>query len=180
MGPGWVGDPNYDTGVNQKYVSYNDGTGNGLDFGQYFPDYTPQMQVIASPTVLRWTAPGAGTVTVNVTFEAVCTQAGNYQTVSPYAHDPEVEVFQNATLVNASSASEMDAYTNTHNYTGTLTVAPGDTFDFVGFGSTVSTLTSNVAISGTITFTPVPEPSSIALLVCGLAALLAYAWRKRR
>jgi hypothetical protein len=32
----------------------------------------------------------------------------------------------------------------------------------------------------TVTFIPIPEPSSLALLGCGLFGLLAYAWRKRK
>ncbi len=143
-------------------------------YGYYFAPNEPTMQIAAQPAAIRWTAPGAGTVTLNVTFEAVGTGTTGYT----YS-EPESEIFQNATVVDP--ATQMKSYQATHNYTGTLTVAAGDKLDFAGLGSVPSsTWTPAVSISGTIDFVPSPEPSSIVLLVCGLAGLLAYAWRKRR
>jgi len=159
------------------YVGYQT-TSDATKYGYYFNLDEPTMQIATQPAAIRWTAPAAGTVTLNVTFEAVCTSSANYT----YSK-PQSEIFQvsgaNTTVVDPLTS--MAAYQATHNYTGTVTVAAGDTFDFAGIGVTPSsTWTPAVSISGTIDYSPAPEPSSAALLVCGLAGLLAYAWSKRR
>ncbi len=145
------------------YVGYQYNTINQSKNGYYYNLDEPTMQIAYQPAAIRWTAPAAGTVTLNVTYEAVCTYSGNYS----YSL-PQSEIFQvsggNTTIVDP--ATTMAAYQATHNYTGTLTVAAGDTFDFAGIGVTPSSSwTPAVSISGTIDFAagtgPVHNPGDV-------------------
>ena len=52
-------------------------------------------------------------------------------------------------------------------------------FNFYG-GNAANGNTGGVGIIEAQAFAPTPEPSSLVLLACGLIALLAYAWRKRK
>jgi hypothetical protein len=125
---------------------------------------------------ITWTAPAAGTVTLDVTYEATQASPNNYA-----VSDPESEVFQNSTVVSPLTA--MTSYQATSIITNVLTVAQGDVLTFMGVQTNPGGINadgSNCSISGTIDFAPVPEPSSAVLLVCGMAGLLTYAWRKRR
>lgn len=76
---------------------------------------------------------------------------------------------------------------------GNLTANYGSTFAVTFADGTPFTEVSNVwtcesgarswtytESTGVLNFVAVPEPSSLVLLVCGLAGLLAYAWRKRK
>jgi hypothetical protein len=56
-----------------------------------------------------------------------------------------------------------------------------DTGRLNGGGNMPARYIDNIALaSAGVPLTPVPEPSTLALLAAGLAGLLAYAWRKRR
>jgi len=72
--------------------------------------------------------------------------------------------------------------------TATLAYVAGETVDFVGLafrsygdGQTVGGVPVPVYGSlDNISYSSVPEPSTVVLLMTGLVGLLAYAWRKRK
>jgi hypothetical protein len=128
---------------------------------------TPQMGV-------RWTAPEAGTIVIANTFSP--SQTANYG-LPAY-------VYRGGSLGDVklwTSTGVVDEVSGPQSYTSVpLAVSAGDTIDFVVDGSTSGT-TKSIALAAEISFTAVPEPSTITLLVVsGLVGLLAYAWRKRK
>ena len=153
----------------------------------------PVLSPLYAPAVLRWTAPAAGTVVVNVTFDGANQTTGGYtgtnHTVSlVWLTSGAVSTQEDSygsvaglmyTFIGASSTPPG----STHNYTsGTLTVAAGDTLDFVVQGTSLTATSGETRLgaAGSIVFTPAPEPSTLALLTAGLIGLLCYAWRKRK
>lgn len=105
----------------------------------------------AGASIIQWTAPRAGTVVANAVF-------------SPSAADAYVGF--NGAVVNSQS----NVAGTTWEYT--FAVDAGDHVAVATAGAQTVTM-----FHGTITY--VPEPSTLALLVTGLAGLLCYAWRKR-
>ena len=86
-------------------------------------------------------------------------------------------VYQNGTqLFKGAEVTQwnMNDTSQTYGTSSDLTVAMGDTIDFV------SHMDKGEQLTATITETTVPEPSTLVLLALGLIGLLAYAWRKRR
>ncbi len=70
-----------------------------------------------------------------------------------------------------------------------LGACAGPTYTFLTYGGmltgtpTIANVPSGYAAQiggGVGSLTPVPEPSTLALLACGLMGLVAYAWRKRK
>jgi hypothetical protein len=113
----------------------------------------------ANGTILRWTAPTAGSWAVSALFTR--TQEGN---------DPgTIYVTKNGTELFSHGVG---SYGASSSYSDTLTFAVGQTLDF--------RVNGDCFVRPEITITSIPEPAAIILAVSGLLGLLAYAWRKRR
>ena len=83
--------------------------------------------------------------------------------------------------VTAFGGAVTDIPTRTLAHTTAINELWDDTGLKLGTGAMPSRYLDNVGfVTGTVPLTPVPEPSTLALLAAGLAGLLAYAWRKRR
>jgi hypothetical protein len=112
--------------------------------------------------VIQWTAPGDGTITIGAEWLLKGSAPGLHQ------------VFQNNSPLTAA-AFGTDTFSS-----GVLNVASGDIISFVqgpqssgAFGST------STQFDATISFAPVPEPSSIALASLALACLAWTGVRRR-
>ena len=117
-------------------------------------------------SLVRWTAPAAGTYAVSAQFEKVNILGYG---VNDYA----------LTQGWVNSEKKYDVHGDGA-WTGTYTVALGDTIDFVATLWPQDPGWSNIPTQLDATITLVPEPSGLLLTVVGLFGLLAYAWRKRR
>jgi hypothetical protein len=178
------------------FVIYNTSSSNDVNGNVQYVANEPNFTALYAPAVLRWTAPAAGTIVVNVTFAGANTLSTNYNGsttrtqslvwLTSGAVSTLEDSYGGGTAAGTYYAFVSGSSTppgSTHNYTsGTLTVAAGDTLDLVAQGTVLNATTGEIRLgaAGSIVFTPAPEPSTLVLLAAGLIGLLVYAWRKRR
>jgi hypothetical protein len=113
---------------------------------------------------VRWTAPADGVIDIVVDYTAITT-AGT-------AYGSNEYVSLNGAMINYRNITP--TVTNTGNFTQSgISVTAGETVDFWQYGCIT-------AVAPQVTFTPVPEPSTLVLLATGLISLVCYAWRKRK
>ena len=115
--------------------------------------------------MVRWTASQAGTADIHAFFQTI---------QAPNNSRPTVYVYLDGTQLYNSLAGLYNGWSVTYDSSSSLTVAVGDTIDFVSHGDWTQRL------DATVTETVAPEPSALVLLASGLIGLLCYAWRKRR
>ena len=124
----------------------------------------------ATAGVLRWTAPGAGTISTSTMINAGV-GPDSFGGIDIHLLLNGVSQYDNTFTMEAGvtiSASD-------------LTVATGDVLDLIiGDGSNGNSYDLTGITSHVVTFTPIPEPTTIVLLSYGMFGMLAYAWRKRK
>jgi hypothetical protein len=136
----------------------------------------PQYVGSGGMTVVSWLAPGAGKVDVSMTG-----------TMIQHATDGDgvfLAIDKNGFGVsgggNIVSALVGAGYGNSQTIGMTnVSVAAGDRINFVVDRNNFAT-NDTTAFTAHIEFSPIPEPTTIMMLVSGIFGLLAYAWRKRK
>lgn len=114
------------------------------------------------PSVVRWTAPTAGSVEWSTVFTGI--QVSN--------DNGNMYVLHNSTVLGESDAAGTDILARSLSGNG-LSVAAGDTIDIMVTGDKMT------QVDAVFTLTTVPEPGTLVLLALGLASVLAYArWRR--
>jgi PEP-CTERM motif len=112
------------------------------------------------PAVARFTAPAAGLYDVSASFKTV--QVGN---TAPHAY------------ISLGGATPLDQGVLSDSLTtymsSALSLAVGDTVDFIVWGADSANKTTEVSASLTTDVAATPEPASVFLLGSGLAALAA-------
>jgi hypothetical protein len=121
-------------------------------------------------SVVRWTAPSAGTFSINGFFEGI--------DPAPTTTDVHVLLDGSTHLFDGSIGS----FNVPLLFNLTRTLAAGDTIDFaVGVGSDGSFIDDSTGLSATIvSSSTVPEPTTLALLASCLAMLAGFTWRHGR
>ncbi len=112
------------------------------------------------PSVARFTAPVAGLYDVSAAFKTV--QVGN---TAPHAY---ISLDGATPLDRGVLSASLTTYTNS-----ALSLAVGDTVDFIVWGADSGNKTTEVSASLTTDAAAVPEPGSVFLLGSGLAAVAA-------
>jgi hypothetical protein len=106
--------------------------------------------------IIRWTAPSAGVWSI----------AGIFQGIDIDQHSHPVEIVENGSTVLLSPTT-ISAYGQVITFSDTVTLATGNTLDFIV--STGPTSFSNLSTGFDVTIQSVPEPSSLLL---GVLAIL--------
>jgi hypothetical protein len=123
---------------------------------------------IQKSDITRWTAPSAGTWSINGLFQGIDTSE----------HSHNVEVLENsATLLLAPTS--IGTFGQTVTFNATVSLAAGDTIDFIVNGAANFTDLST-GLSATIRSSSVPEPSSLVLGIIASVAYGSLCWRRRR
>jgi hypothetical protein len=118
-------------------------------------------------SVLRWTSPDDGSLSLTALFSGL--------DAHPTSTDAHV-------LRNGFSLFDgLVAFGPGPSYSGSMSVARGDTIDFaVGFGANGTFLFDATGLDALVTFTPVPEPSTYALLISAAVLIgMTNRWRLR-
>jgi hypothetical protein len=133
---------------------------------------TPSMlcmdPVINKSDITRWTAPSAGTWSIS----------GLFQGIDINEHSHTVEILDDSTTMLLAPTS-INSYGQTVTFSATVSLAAGDTIDFMVNGATVYTSLST-GFSATIQLSSVPEPSSFVLGIIASLTCGASYWRPRR
>ena len=132
------------------------------DFGITFRAGKITFGPTGGPAVARFTAPSAGPFQVDASFATV-------QTINAV---PNAFVFGGTTLL--ANLGPVPAFSTTVGYSQLLSLAFGDTIDFV-VSPNGSTKTTEVSA----TIEPIPEPTTMALFGIGLVGLAGGAVRRK-
>ena len=129
------------------------------------PNLLNMDPVINKSDITRWTAPSAGTWSIS----------GFFQGVDTSQHSHTVELLENSTTMLLAPTT-ISSYGQTVNFTADISLAKGDTIDFLVNGAALFT-DLGTGLSATIQLSSVPEPSSLVLgLIAGVGCGSLY-WR---
>src|ERR1700722_1941576 len=159
---GWFGMPG---GGNAPYILHNGSAHNVTNNSSvYLPG-----QLIEQPgnagqySVVRWTAPFSGTLSINATFAGL----------SSLGDDADVHI-----LLDGSSIfnSTVIGSPNPKSFSGLESITAGDTLDFVVGPNGGNGNEDNTSLSATI----VPEPGTLGLVAMAFSCLLSFRFLKRK
>jgi hypothetical protein len=113
------------------------------------------------------------------------TDATNWSNIIGGSWYNNLDTTQNLVPAAVGAGDDNDGDTVPENLILSLLVKTGPVGQTVSFGDGTSASQFGFSVTGAVvteqfSVTKVPEPSTLALLGCGLFGLLAYAWRKRK
>lgn len=118
--------------------------------------------------ITRWTAPTEGTWSISGLFQGIDLNENSHG----------VEILENSSTVLASGS--ISSYGQQVTFDTNVTLAQGDTIDFVALGSSNYTYLST-GLAATIQLSSVPEPSTLVLAcIASLGVAVAVRWKRRR
>lgn len=164
----------------QVYLAMNTGSTALGGGGEWTPGIISGGTAAPSTfSVLRWQAPGAGTVDIAATVGQYLTGDQDVHVVLGSATPGTTGTSLFLDYLNDASSGSKTSVT----YAGSsIAVTSNSVIDLlIGIGPSGDFGNDCFVVSNyQISFTAVPEPSSIAIFGSALLGLLAYAWRKRR
>jgi hypothetical protein len=123
-------------------------------------------------SLLNWTAPRAGTVTI----DTLCKMDHPETAINVYIGKNILGGSGGGWIVNQHEVSA--TYPTFDSSITDVSVVAGDTI-LLDVGYTGLAANSYLGVFHTITYAPIPEPSSMMILASAVIGLLVYAWRKR-
>lgn len=149
------------------YVTKNTSNSTITHLTEVLPTNLLNMDPQSETAITRWTAPSAG----------VWSMAGLFQGIDVDEHSHSVEILENGTTVFLSPTT-ISSFGQVVDFSGTLTLAKGDTLDFiVNTGTTYTDLSTGFDVT---IQSAVPEPSSLVLGVLAILGVGGARWLGRR